>query len=199
MSKEAEEIWAILRNVTQTQQETAIELKEHIKAADKQRKEAEKQRKETDKQLKELGKQIGGLGRKFGSFTEGLALPSMTKILREKFHMEVISPSVRVSKNDMDAEIDVLAYANSTINEAYVVEVKSHLREESISQLKEIMANFRLFFPEHKDKKVYGIIAAVDISKALKKRVLDAGFYVARIKDDTFSLDTPKAFKAKAF
>jgi hypothetical protein len=67
----------------------------------------------------------------------------MTKILREQFHMEVISPSVRVSKNGLDAEIDVLAYANSAINEAYVVEVKSHLREEGISQLKEIMDNLK--------------------------------------------------------
>ena len=35
---------------------------------------------ETNLQLKELGKQIGGLGSKFGSFTEGLALPSMEAI-----------------------------------------------------------------------------------------------------------------------
>jgi len=72
-------------------------------------KESNKRNKETNKQLKELGKQIGGLGKKFGSFTEGLALPSMTKILRERFKMVVISPSVRVSKNGIDAEIDVLA------------------------------------------------------------------------------------------
>ena len=37
---------------------------------------------ETDRQIRELGKQIGGLGNKFGSFTEGLALPSMQKILQ---------------------------------------------------------------------------------------------------------------------
>ncbi len=155
--------------------------------------------KETNKQLKELGKQIGGLGKKFGSFTEGLALPSMTKILRERFKMEVISPSVRVSKNDIDAEIDVLAYANSAINEVYVVEVKSHLREEAITQLNSLMANFKTLFPEHKDKKLYGIIAAVDISEALKKRVLAAGFYMARIQDETFSLDVPDEFQAKCF
>ena len=56
-----------------------------------------------------------------------------------------------------------------------------------------------MLFPEHKDKKLYGIIAAVDISEAIKKRVLDAGFYVARIQDETFSLDTPDEFKAKCF
>jgi hypothetical protein len=153
----------------------------------------------TDKQLKELGKQIGGLGEKFGSFTEGLALPSMTKILREKFKMEVISPSVRVSKNGIECGCDVLAYANSSINEASVVEVKSHRREEAITQLNTLMGNFRALFPEHHDKKLYGIIATVDMSEMLKKRVLDAGFYVARIQDETFSLESPSGFQAKCF
>jgi hypothetical protein len=162
-------------------------------------KEARIRAKKTDKQLKELGKQIGGLGKKFGSFTEGLALPSMTKILKQRFKMEVVSPSVRVSKNDMELEIDVLAYANSQVNEAYVVEVKSHLREEAITQLQTLLSKFKQLFPEHQDKKVYGIIAAVDMSEPLKQRVLNAGFYVARIHDDTFSLETPADFNATAF
>ena len=194
-----EELKQLVASLAIDQKEMAKESDKRNKETDRLFKETGKQFKETEKQLKELGKQIGGLGKKFGSFTEGLALPSMTKILRERFKMEVISPSVRVSKNGIDAEIDVLAYANSAINEAYVVEVKSHLREEGISQLNDIMANFRLLFPEHKDKKLYGIIAAVDISEAIKKRVLDAGFYVARIQDETFSLDTPDEFQAKCF
>jgi hypothetical protein len=142
----------------------------------KQEEDFEKSRKENDKAMKELRQQIGGIANKFGSFTEGLALPSMTKILRERFKMEVISPSVRVSKNGIDAEIDVLAYANSSINEAYVVEVKSHLREEAITQLNTLMGNFRALFPEHNDKKLYGIIAAVDMSEMLKKRCWRRGF-----------------------
>lgn len=191
-----------LKETDKQLKETDKQLKEtdkQIQETSKQFKETDKQIKETGIQLKELGKQIGGLGKKFGSFTEGLALPSMTKILRERFKMEVISPSVRVRKNGLDAEIDVLAYANSAINEAYVVEVKSHLREEGITQLSDIMANFKQLFPEHKDKKIYGIIAAVDISDSLKKRVLNAGFYLARIKDETFTLETPDDFRAKCF
>ncbi len=155
--------------------------------------------KKTDEQLKELGKQIGGLGRKFGSFTEGLALPSMEHILREQFKMEIISPSVRAEKGGQNFEIDVLAYANSSVNEVYIVEVKSHLREEGIFQLQQIMDNFRLLFPEHKDKKVFGILAAIDMSAALKERVLSFGFYAAKVKEDVFSLDVPEGFQAKAY
>ncbi|MDO9106257.1 MAG: DUF3782 domain-containing protein [Methylovulum sp.] len=194
-----DELKQLVASLAVAQKETSEEQKAFNEERKKMAREADQRKQELDLQLKELGKQIGGLGKKFGSFTEGLALPSMTKILRERFKMEVISPSVRVSKNGIDAEIDVLAYANSAINEVYVVEVKSHCREEAITQLNSLMANFKTLFPEHKDKKLYGIIAAVDISDALKKRVLAAGFYMARIQHETFSLDIPDEFRAKCF
>src|SRR3954447_2525192 len=41
----------------------------------------------TDKQIAELRKELGGLGAKFGGFTEGMAFPSMQKILQERFGM----------------------------------------------------------------------------------------------------------------
>jgi hypothetical protein len=155
--------------------------------------------KETDRQLKELGKQIGGLGEKFGSFTEGLALPSMTKILSERFGMEVVSPSVRVSKQGEHMEIDVLAYANSDINEAYIVEVRTHASQEAIERLHSTLERFRRLFPIHKNKTVYGILTAVDMPDALRERVLKAGFYVARIHDQVFELDVPANFEPRAY
>ncbi len=189
------ELKELVASIAISQKKTDKQLRE----TDKHLRETDKHLRETDKQLKELGKQIGGLGRKFGSFTEGLALPSMEHILRERFHMEVVSPSVRAEKAGKNYEIDVLAYANSSVNEVYVVEVKSHLREEGIIQLQNIMNHFRQLFPEHKDKKVFGILAAIDMSSALKERVLSLGFYAAKVKEDIFSLDIPEDFHAKAY
>ena len=198
-----DELKDLVAGLAISHKELSKELSSAQKETDRQLKETDRQLKETDKQLskqiKELGKQIGGLGRKFGSFTEGLALPSMQRILQEKFNMEVISPSVRIHKDEKDIEIDVLAYANSSTNEVYVVEVKSHLREEGIFQLQRIMDNFRRFFPEHNGKKLYGILAAVDMTTELKEKILSLGFYTARIKEDIFSLDVPANFKAKAY
>ncbi|MBE5232088.1 MAG: DUF3782 domain-containing protein [Microcystis aeruginosa PMC 728.11] len=192
----------ILKEVSQQQKENAQQLKETdliLKEVSQQQKENAQQQKKTDKQLKELGQQIGGLGAKFGSFTEGLALPSMEKILRQRFGMEVISPSVRVSKDGKHLEIDVLAYTNGELNTAYIVEVKSHAREESITQLKSILQRFRSFFPEHKDKKLYGILAAVDLSPELREKILQEGFYVARIHDQVFELDIPDNFQPRPY
>ena len=184
-----------LKEVSQQQKETELLLKE----VSQQQKENAQQQKKTDKQLKELGQQIGGLGAKFGSFTEGLALPSMETILRQRFGMEVVSPSVRVSKDGKHLEIDVLAYTNGELNTAYIVEVKSHAREESITQLKSILQRFRSFFPEHKDKKLYGILASVDLSNELREKILQEGFYVARIHDQVFELDIPDNFQPRPY
>jgi hypothetical protein len=193
--KQLKETDLLLKEVSQQQKENAQQLKE----TDRQQKENAQQQKKTDKQLKELGQQIGGLGAKFGSFTEGLALPSMEKILRQRFGMEVISPSVRVSKDGKHLEIDVLAYTNGELNTAYIVEVKSHAREESITQLKSILQRFRSFFTEHKDKKLYGILASVDLSNELREKILQEGFYVARIHDQVFELDIPDNFQPRPY
>ena len=199
MATTADDVWQLLAELTTAQKETDLQLKEVSQAqkeTDRQLKELGKQ---TDRQLKELGKQIGGLGAKFGSFTEGLALPSMEKILRQRFGMEVVSPSVRASKEGKHIEIDVLAYANGNLNTAYVVEVKSHAREDSITQLKSILQRFRDFFPEHKDKQLYGILASVDMSPELRQKTLQEGFYVARIQDQVFELDTPDNFQPQSY
>jgi hypothetical protein len=209
MATTSEDVWRLLAELTAAQKETDRQLKEVsqqqketellLKEVSQQQKENAQQQKETDKQLKELGKQIGGLGAKFGSFTEGLALPSMETILGQQFGMEVISPSVRVSKEGQHLEIDVLAYTNGELNIAYIVEVKSHVRQEDITQLKSILQRFRRFFPEHKDKKLYGILAAVDLSPELREKILQEGLYVARIHDQVFELDIPDNFQPQTY
>ncbi len=50
---------------------------------------------ETDRQIKQVNKQLGESGDKFGSFTEGLALPLMEKILYQQFKMDVVAPRVK--------------------------------------------------------------------------------------------------------
>jgi hypothetical protein len=209
MATTANDVWRLLAELatsqselTAAQKETDLQLKEtdlQLKEVSRQQKENAQQQKKTDRQLKELGKQIGGLGAKFGSFTEGLALPSMEKILRQRFGMKVVSPSVRASEDGKHIEIDVLAYTNGNLNTAYIVEVKSHAKEESITQLKSILQCFRTFFPEHKDKQLYGILAAVDMSPELREKTLQEGFYVARIHDQVFELDTPENFQPQSY
>lgn len=169
----------------------------HLELADSQA-ELAKSQKETDRQIRELGKQIGGLGDKFGSFTEGLALPSMTKILGKRFGMDVIAPGLLSRKNGTAMELDVFAWSKNR-DEAYVVEVKSHLRDEALDQMRKTLQEFRGYFPDYAEKKLYGIIAAVHIPERMRERVLKEGFYLARIHDGQFELEVPNDFQPREF
>jgi hypothetical protein len=209
MATNADQVWELLAQLVESQaqlvesQAQLVGSQAQLVGSQAQLTESQAQltesQKETDLQIKELGKQIGGLGNKFGSFTEGLALPSMETILREQFGMEIISPSVRVKKSGENLEIDVLAYTNGDINKAMIVEVKSHVEEKSIAQLVKILEKFRTFFPEHQNKQVYGILAGVDMSEEMKNMAIEAGLYVAKIQDEVFQIDTPPSFEPRAW
>ena len=58
--------------------------------------ETDKQIMKMSKKIDDLGEKFGGLGEKFGGFTEGMAFPSMEKILRERFKMDVVSLNVKI-------------------------------------------------------------------------------------------------------
>lgn len=173
-------------------------MRETERLSRESRVENDRRRDEMERFLRELGRQIGGLGDKFGSFTEGLALPSMSKILSKRFGMEVISPSVRARNNGRSMEVDVLAYSK-TRDEVYAVEVKSHLRQDAIEQMKKILREFHDFFPGHEGKKIYGILAAVDAPEGLREQVLREGIFLARIHDGQFELQVPDDFQPRAF
>jgi hypothetical protein len=42
-------------------------------------------------------------------------------------------------------------------------------------------------------------LAGVDLSAELRDKILAAGFYVARVHDSVFELDTPIAFQPQGF
>jgi hypothetical protein len=163
------------------------------------RKENQALQKDNAQQIRELRVQLGGLGDKFGSFTEGLALPSMTKILTRRFHMNVVLPRLLAESNGRSFEVDVMAYSEFGVDEVYLVEVKSHLRQEAIVQMKRTLREFRQFFPGHSGKKIYGILAAVDAPARIAQKVLAEGIYLARIHDGEFELQVPDAFQPRAF
>jgi hypothetical protein len=188
-----------LKELDRQQQETARQQQETARQQQETARQLKDMARETNQQIKELGRQIGGLGEKFGGFTEGMAYPSLKKILEQKFQMTTVSPRVTSRKNGRTMELDVLAYSNSTVNEVYVVEVKSHLHESGLDQMLRILREFHDFFPGHQGKKVYGILAAVDAPDNLRQRVLKAGIYMANVHDDTFQLQVPEDFQPHAY
>lgn len=153
----------------------------------------------TDRQVARLGKQIGDIGNKFGRYTEGLFYPSLERILTKDFNLENIAYRYKARRNGDNMELDMLGISNGRENKVVVVEIKSQLRDADINDLVKTLKLFPKFFPEHKNKKLFGIIAAVGINDEQKRRAEKLGIYVVKISDEIFKLISKKDFKPKDF
>ena len=162
-------------------------------------KETDKRFQRTERLVNKLSKYVGGLNNKFGSFTEGLFMPSLKRIFKNDLGLTNFHQNAFASIGSNNIEIDVLAYSNGVTNIAYIVEIKSHLKIEHIQQILNIISKFKSFYPEHKDKKICGMIAAITFTNDLKEEVLSAGLYFAQIHNKTFQIDVPENFQPKYF
>ncbi len=162
-------------------------------------KETAEQQRETHKEVSRIAKIAGDIGNKFGSFTEGMAFPSMERVLRKQFGMKTVTTNYKTEAGSDTLEIDVLGLANGDINAAVIVEVKSHFRKRDIEQMFKIMDRFRRLHPEYADKKLYGIIAYVNGAGEQREDAQRAGLFVASIHDEVFELKTPATFVPRDF
>jgi len=162
----------------------------------RQRAEAERTMEELKRQTKEIGKQLGGLGNKFGSFTEGLLLPSVERMLRERFGVTDFAMRLKSYHGDAMQELDGFGFVNGEHNIGFIVEVKSHLDQRSIDQTLEEMRRFGQFHPHFKGMRLFGILAAVDtVSEEQRRAVYNAGLYLVTMNDDVAEMpEPPSAF-----
>ncbi len=165
--------------------------------------EADRRTAEADKERKELRQQIGGLHNKFGSFAEGLLLPSVKRVLSDELGLEQVSERTlrnrKVDGKKLFMELDAFGYSNGEQNVACIVEIKSHLREDGIEQILRQLRDFPTFFRDHADKKLYGMIAAVDAPQNLQERVWNEGLYLILVQDETAVLTVPEGFIPKNY
>lgn len=172
-------------------------------AADRRAAEADRRTTEADKERKELRQQIGGLHNKFGSFAEGLLLPSVKRVLSDELGLEQVSERTlrnrKVDGKKLFMELDAFGYSNGEQNVACIVEIKSHLREEGIEQILRQLREFPTFFRDHADKKLYGMIAAVDAPQNLQEQVWKEGLYLMLVQDETAVLKLPAGFVPKNY
>jgi hypothetical protein len=183
----------LIRDLRESGRETDRRMQE----TDQKMRETDRKMRDTDRYIKELGRKIEGIGDKFGYFTEGMALPSMERMLNERFAMENISPRHRVRRAGREQEYDVLAWANGQVNLAIVVEVKSRVRREAIAQLEGQLDMLPQMLPELANKSRIGILAGVDWDAGVREQAQAAGLYTASIHDEIFALTTPEEFVPK--
>lgn len=177
-------------------QQESERIRQETDASRQERLEAHRQ---AQIEMRQLRKQLGEIGNKFGSFTDGMAWPAMQRILQRRFKAEVVAADVRQRRGPEEIQLDVLAYRQTAPQAAWVVEVKSHLRQRDLEQVLRILERFPDWFPEHADKELYGVLAVVDTPPEDLAAAQAAGIHVARIHDEQFRLVDPPGFIPRSY
>ena len=163
------------------------------------REEIHASRAETDRLVEAIHREIGSLGNKIGDYAEGLCRPALEHILRDHFRMSEVALRVNSRRNGHEIELDMLGHANDRINKAYVAEIKSTLRQEGIEQILEHLRAFPDFFPQHRGKELYGVLAAIDAPPAVQEKALREGLYLVLVSADAFRLVEREGFQPRDF
>ena len=196
----------LLKEIFAMQKESEAQIKEIFamqKDSERRQKENEAQLKETGLYLKRLGKQLGEYKNQWGKIAQYLVGSDFDAILKESFGIDV-TYWVKLYKGkyqDKEWEIDVAA-ANGDV--AVVGEVKVTMSAKDIDTfVANNLRNFHLYVPEHRNKKIYGLIAFMKIDEGYEKEVLASaqkyGLLVVKAIGKTFTVVTPAGTKLRDY
>lgn len=164
---------------------------------DKKLKELTKSSKENEKRIKSLEKQNKQLKQNYFEDNDYNSNSLIYNVLTDKFKVENVGKGFKNLKSK--TTIDYFGYSNGKLKVAYIVNIKYDLVSEDIDQMLDLLHKFKVIFPIHKDKKVYGILSSVTINDELKERLNKLGIYHATSGENLFKIDSPKNFKPIAY
>jgi hypothetical protein len=161
-----ETVWALLRELAESQKETGRLLKE------------------TDRLLTKLGVQIGGISSNQGCFAEEFFYNSFEKgnqnFFGEKF--DEIEKEVKGLKKDFRDEYDILLINGQSVG---IIEIKYKAHENDLAQVLRKAETFRANFPDYAGHQIYLGLASMAFYPKLEKACTDNGIAIIKQVGDT--------------
>ena len=208
MTTTAEDVWRLLGELVAAQKETERLLQEQSEKADQRHQETERRLQETERILREqnqqvsreirdVNKQIGNLGGKWGRFVENMVAPACeTLFLNRGIPVHQVSQRIKKRLTGKTLEIDVMV---TNENHVLVVEVKSTLGVDDVKDLIKDLTQFHEFFPEYKQKQLYGAVAGIEIEEGADKYAYRQGLFVLAQSGETVAILNNLDFQAKVW
>ena len=183
MSVEADEIWAILREVASEQKS----LQDAQKETDSKFKETDLKFKETDRKLEKLSELLGSIGNNQGDVAEEFFFNRLVDNAHlGAIHFDDVAANMKKHKGKIQEEYDLVMTNGEAVG---IIEVKYKAHQNDVDKLERKMRHFKILFPWFKDYKIYGALAAFNVNDVAKKEALDRGFFVLQRKGDVLQTD----------
>ena len=166
------------------------EIKKNLKELSASQKETEQQVKETSKTLRTY---IGDSGNRWGKLGENLVKGSLAQRLKER--------GIQVERVLTNVKNKFTEFALIVINgkEVVVVEVKASLDPSDVDEFAKDIENFKIWWPEFKNKTVYGAMAfLIKSNRQAESLAQKKGFFVIEATGDVI-IQNKKDFKPRIF
>ena len=169
MSIEADEIWAILRDLAESQKKT------------------DEQMRKTDEKLKRIGDMVDGIGKNQGFVAEEFFFNSLVDDPHlGTIHFDDIAKNEFKHRGKTQEKYDIVMTNGKAVG---IIEVKYKAHEKDLDKLERKMRNFKTLFPWFNDYKLYGAIAAFHIYDEAKEAALERGFFVLQRNGNVVQTD----------
>jgi len=156
--------------------------------------ETEKQFRETDKKIKELAALFTS---QWGKLIESLVEGDLVRLLNQRgIPVESVLQRRKGSKEGHNYEFDMIAVNG---DEIVIVEVKTTLRPQDVSDFLETLNKAKVFMPEYKDRIIYGAVAFITSNSKCDRMAANAGLFVVKATGSSASIINKSDFKPRAF
>ena len=148
-------------------------------------------------QTRQMNIRWGEIAKKLGTITEDLVAPSIPRIVKEDFGLEVTDVMIRRKKKLADGrtkEYDAIAVAGEYV---FVDSTKSTLDSDGVKEFINDIQEFRVFFPEYAKNKIVGILASLYVEEGVLAYAGKMGFLVIAVGENLMEVKNPKGFKPK--
>ncbi len=175
-------------------QETERFLKEQSQETDRKIQATVEENRQTHRQLSQ---ELGKLGGKWGRFVENLVAPACETIfLARGIPVHQVSQRVRKRHNGDSMEIDVLVLNQEHV---LVVEVKSTLSVDDVKEFVEKLGQFRDFFPEYSQRRLFGAVAGIGMDAGADRYAYRQGLFVLAQSGETVVILNDAQFQPRAW
>ena len=170
------------------------ELREQQKEDRRRQKETDRQMKETDRRLKRAE---GLFTTQWGKLMESLVRGDLVALLNGRgIEVEKTLQRLQSRRGGEHYEIDILAVNG---REVVVVEVKTTLRSEGVTEFLSKLSVFLDWCPEFRGKRIFGAVAYLDGADSVTKYAERLGLFVIRATGSSASIVNAPDFKPRAF
>ena len=190
LTRDIEAITESVRELRESQKETSEQMRE----TGRYMQETARRMRETDRRLK---KAEALFTTQWGKLMESLVRGDLVRLLAGRdIGVRSLAQRTLERRGGESYEVDIMAVNGEEI---VVVEVKTTLRPEDVGRFRSKLVRFKEWWPEYRDRKVYGAMAYLQASDEVALHAERQGFFVIRATGDSASIVNAEDFEPRVF